>query len=81
MLQKKFKLLRRTMFENDIDQITLAKAIGRSPGYFSERINGCSPFDANDMYKILDFFSIPCEQMHLIFPQDGLAKPDNKKIL
>ena len=77
MTPKRYKLLRRTMFEDDVDQATLAKAIGRSCGYMTDRFTGKHPFKADDMYKILDYFSIPYDQMHLFFPPDGIL-PVNK---
>ena len=44
MASKRYKLLRRTMFEDDVDQATLAKAIGRSCGYMTDRFTGKYPF-------------------------------------
>ena len=47
MASKRYKLLRRTMFEDDVDQATLAKAIGRSCGYMTDRFTGKHPFKAD----------------------------------
>ena len=77
MASKRYKLLRRTMFEDDVDQATLAKAIGRSCGYMTDRFTRKHPFKADDMYKILDYFDIHHDQMHLFFPPDRIL-PVNK---
>lgn len=73
-MRKKFKLLRRTMFEDDVDQMTLGKTIGRSSSYISARFSGKMPFDANDMYAILDFLGVPHDQIHKYFPPNGLEE-------
>lgn len=74
MTKKRYKLLRRTMFENDVDQATLGKIIHRCPGYISVRFNGKMPFDANDMYGILDYFGVAHDQLHAFFPPHGFAE-------
>lgn len=74
MTKKRYKLLRGKMFAEDVDQATLGKAIGRSPGYISARFNGRMPFDGNDMYKILDYFRIDHSELPLYFPPGGVVE-------
>ncbi len=70
-MRKPFSYIRELMMKYEIDQITLAEILGRCIAYVSQRMTAKKPWDLDDMYKIMDTFSIPYSQMHIYFPKNG----------
>lgn len=64
-----YKKLRLIMFENDITIQELAKRIGVSNTYMSNRLNGKHPFSMDNVYAICKLFSIPYEEISTYFPE------------
>ena len=52
MARSKFAKLKAAMYEAEVTQSDLTKAIGRGATYISLRMNGHQPFDTEDMRKI-----------------------------
>lgn len=69
----KYKQLKAVMFSNDVTWEEIAKKIGRSRAYVSNRSTGKMPFDMNDVYKICSFLHLPHEEIHKFFPPGGVA--------
>jgi len=70
---KAFRVLRGYLTAAGIDQRYLANQMGVSISYVSSRITARSPWDADDMYFIMDMLNIPHDQMNVLFPKDGKA--------
>ena len=71
-MAKPFKELRKLMCAEDIDQRYLAKRIGRSLAYVSNRMCGHAPWDMRSVYQICDLFEIPTEQIAVYFPKEDM---------
>jgi hypothetical protein len=78
-MKKQFSKLRSKMLEYEIDQNELSEMLGRCIVYVSQRFTGKRPWDLTDMYKIMDEFKIPYEQMHEYFPKNGKTYVPEKK--
>ena len=40
----------------------------------SFRLNGRTPWQEDEMYKVLEVFEVPEEQMHIVFPKNIYSK-------
>lgn len=69
-----FSELRGLMKANDYTQEQLSRAIGMPRGTLTTRMSGRYPFTLDEAYRLLDFFRIPHNQLHLIFPPGGKAE-------
>ena len=68
-------MLRGLMAQNDVDLTDLGKVIGlNEKSAVSHRMTGKTDWKLSEVYKILDFFKIPHEQLSIYFPQGGQAK-------
>ena len=70
---KPYALLRGAYNAAGYDQVSLGRKIKRSESYMTLRFGGRKPFDADDMYNLMDLFKIPYEEMHRYFPPRGIA--------
>jgi len=66
-----YQALKGIALSNGYTHPQLARAVGMATGTFRSRMCGTTPFTANEMYKLLDFFRIPHSRLHEIFPPDG----------
>lgn len=57
-IQKRKKLIKSKLKENDLSQKDLAKILGHRPNYMSELINGIRPFSRDDIVVIHRLFGI-----------------------
>lgn len=73
-MQVKYRRLRGRMYENQVDQLTLSKIIGKSRSYISGRMLAKAPFDLEDVYKICTFLGIPDSQISEYFPRGGIEQ-------
>ena len=64
----KFAHLRALMVEHEYDQTQLARKLGISYTTMSTRLNRRSAWTIDEMYLIMDLFSVPHERLHEIFP-------------
>jgi hypothetical protein len=70
----RFRKLRALLRNADIEHSYLAEIIGRSPGHVSSCLNGKAQWKLDEVYKILDVLGEKPENMHKIFPKDGVDK-------
>ena len=71
-MPKPYAMLRGLMAQHDADLDTLAKVIGlQEKSAVSHRMMNHTPWKADEMYKILDFFKVPHDSIHIYFPKDG----------
>lgn len=72
-----YRKLKGKMFENDIDQVYLAKQFKapngkpRSHFYVTERMTGKRMWDTEEIYTMCDLMEIPYEEIHIYFPRGG----------
>ena len=59
MARRKFKKLKDRMFEKELTQEPAAKMLGRSPTYFSHRMNGREPFNFAEAAILSEVLEIP----------------------
>lgn len=64
--------LRGLMVSNDYTIPQLARKIGLGKSAMSERLNYHRPFKLDEAYTILRLFRIPVEQLHEIYPPNGM---------
>lgn len=77
-MAKPFKELRKLMCAEDIDQRYLAKRIGRSVGYVSNRMRGYAPWDMRSVYQICDLFEIPLSEIAAYFPKEDIRVQEER---
>lgn len=75
--QRLYETLKEKMKGKDIDQQYLAELLDRSPGYITSRMTGRGWWTMAEMYKIMELINCPADQLHVIFPKDGV-KPKSK---
>lgn len=68
------------MKSKNIFQIDLCQIIGRKEAYISQRLNGKSQFELNEVYLICDCLEIDYTQIPIYFPKDGMYVDPNSKI-
>lgn len=73
-MAKPFSYIRLLMARDDIDQPYLAEQMGKCTKYVNQRLTGRRPWDQDDQYWLMDFFHIPYDQMHKVFPKNGIDK-------
>ena len=66
-----FKKLKGRMREYQLTQEELAKKLGKSKTFISNRFVGLFPFDMDTVYSICDLLEIPYSAIYLFFPQGG----------
>lgn len=71
--KKTFKKLRLKCEEHDMTIEELGEQIGRSRSYMNQCFCVHSDWRLSDMYRILDLFDIPHDQLHEYFPKGGKA--------
>lgn len=54
-------------------QSDLARAIGRSTNYVSDRMTGRGEWTLEECYQLLHRYNVPPERLHVVFPRRGLA--------
>ena len=74
---KLYSELRGLMTAHDCTQEQLARAADIPFGTLKVRFSGRSPFRLDEAYRLLDFFRVPHNQLHLIFPPGGKAEAGN----
>ena len=67
----KYKRLRGKMREEGITGNDLARWMGMTPNSISARMTGRVSWSLQDAYQILDYLSIPREELYDYFPPDG----------
>ena len=65
---KKHMALRKRMLEKDVSQRELAKRIGMSVAWFSQKMTGKHPFSISEAWEIMELLSISPEKMAQYFP-------------
>ena len=78
---RRYEVLKREFKAKDIDYRYLAGKIGRSAAYISTRMQGRQPWNQSDMYAIMELLNIPLNQLHIVFPKDGIAVKEEVKPL
>lgn len=68
---RKFTELRANMARDDLLQTDVAKILGISVQHLSHKMTGAKPFNAEEMYKLLETFGKPDEELHIMFPKNG----------
>ena len=78
---QKFRKLRNLLRNADINNHYLADLIDRGTDYVSRCLNGKGQWTLTEMYIILDAIGEKLENMHKVFPKDGIDKDfkDNRK--
>lgn len=76
---KRYKRLREGLKARGIDQLFLAQKLGRSISYVSSRFRGVDGWTSREMYQIMEWIGEPEERLHVIFPPDGIDKPEAPK--
>ncbi len=76
---KRYKRLREGLKARGIDQIFLAQKLGRSISYVSSRFRGVDGWTSREMYQIMEWIGEPEEHLHVIFPPEGIDKPEVPK--
>ena len=76
---KRYQRLRSKLKAAGIDQIYLAEKLGRSISYVSSRFRGVGGWASDEMYHIMDWIGESYENLHLIFPPDGIDRPEGPK--
>lgn len=77
---KRHAMLRSALTAAGYDQIYFAKKIGRCEAYVNQRLCGHKPWDADDIYSIIQLLKIPLEAMHVYFPPRGISKKHDQAI-
>lgn len=72
-MARPFRVLRGYLTAAGIDQDYLSEKMGISKSYISGRMNARAPWDADDMYFIMDMLRVPYSMMPELFPKDGKA--------
>lgn len=70
-----FAKLRGRMAEYGETCETLGDALGFSRMQLCNRLNLHIPFELDLMYRIMEHYEIPADQLHEYFPRDGGVKP------
>ena len=65
---KKYSYLRERLMRLDIRYSDVAKHIGKSDAYITNRMTGRYPWDMNDVYLIMDLINEPVEYIADVFP-------------
>lgn len=77
---KPYAKLRGKMAEAEVTGETLANYIGKSKTYVSNRMKHNYSWTIDEVYKILNFLEIPCEEIFTYFPPNGgLPQKEVKK--
>lgn len=66
-----YRKLRALLFEKELTQQHLAKKLGRSKAYMSDRFSGKMPFDLDEAYSICDLLGLEYNQIPEYFPKGG----------
>ncbi len=66
-----FHALRVMLKQNEITQQDLAKVIGRSEVYISQRLRGLECFTLDECYTIMDLLRLDKKDMYFYFPREG----------
>lgn len=66
-----YRRLRGLLAENDMTQADLARPTGLSVSAINQRMAGRADWTAGQMYAVMDYFRIPDDQLHIIFPKGG----------
>lgn len=80
MKVRRYEVLKREFNAKDIDYRYLSGKIGRSTAYISTRMQGKSPWNQNDMYAIMELLNMPPNQLHIVFPKDGITVKEEKPL-
>jgi len=71
---KPYPHIRAGMTREGIDQEYLCELMKRSQFYITKRITGKEPWTQDEMYFLMDLFDIPYDQMHIVFPKNGIDR-------
>lgn len=78
-MARPYAKLRGLLLEYDITQEHLARVLLLSKTSVSKRMMGHWPWQLDECYKILDMVHQPPEELHAVFPRDGINEPDVKR--
>ena len=67
-------VLRELMAEVGYTREDLARDLKLGLTALSFRLNGRTPWQADEMYKVLEVFEVPDEKMHIVFPKNIYSK-------
>ena len=73
MKKQTYLKLRGLLAENDMTIAELAYQTGKSTPHISQCLLGKAQWRLDVVYRILDYFGIPYDQMHIYFPKRGAA--------
>lgn len=68
----RFNYLRRRLSAHGIDITYLCELLGREYSYTNDRLRGYAPWSQKDQYIIMEAVNEPAENLHLMFPKDGI---------
>ena len=71
-----YKKLRGLMAENGDTQKDLGDVLNISSRSVSDRMTGRIPWSLDEMYSVMDRYSIPYDLLHEVFPNNGRAKTE-----
>lgn len=77
-MSKLFPKIREMMRQHDLNNKSFAEELGIAASTLSGKLNGHYPWTSDEMWKIMELFSIPANQLHCIFPRGG-RNPANIK--
>lgn len=72
--RKAHLVLRELMADGGYTREELARQLRIGVATLSYRLNGRLPWLKDEMYKILEIFSVPEEHMHIVFPKNIYSK-------
>ena len=77
---KKYSYLRERLMRLDIRYSDVARHIGKSDAYITNRMTGRYPWDMSDVYLIMDLINEPVEYIADVFPRDGINELSYEEI-
>lgn len=72
--KSKFRKLRALMLNAGFDNSSLGELLGRAASHISRCLNAKSQWKLDEVYKILEAVGEKPENIHEIFPKDGIDK-------
>lgn len=72
--RRRFPELLALMAKHGDSQGDIARAIGRSTNYVSDRMTGRGEWTLEECYTLLRRYDQPPERLHIVFPRRGLTE-------
>ena len=72
-MEKTYKALRKVMAIHDMNSADIGRRLMLTQQSISNRMTGRSPWRIDEMYSLMELFGLPYDQLHIIFPPNGVA--------